>query len=268
MNILYLKEEELGLPLPRSDARYSHITRVLKKKEGESLAAGCSDGSLGRALIKKLSPDSILLSYQADTEAPSLYPVNILMGFPRPIQAGRILKDLTSLGVERIWFTLSELGEKSYAESSFFRTRDFESHLIEGAMQAGNPRLPQVACFWSLGRACDAIDAAHREAPAPAAGAEPSDRATVRGPVSGASPGSPNRLVFHPNEGFATLADFGRLSAPLWLAIGSERGWTISELDLLRSRGFTACSLGRRILKTETAALAATSIALAKMGRL
>jgi RsmE family RNA methyltransferase len=268
MNILYLKEEELGLPLPRSDARYSHVTRVLKKKEGDSLAAGCSNGSLGSALITRLSTDSILLSYQARTQAPSLYPVNILMGFPRPIQAGRILKDLTSLGVERIWFTLSELGEKSYAESSFFRTRDFESHLIEGAMQAGNPRLPQVACFWSLGRACDAIDAAQRETLAPATRAEPPDRTILKGPVSGASSGSPDRLVFHPGEDFTTLADIESVSAPLWLAIGSERGWTISELDLLRSRGFTACSLGRRILKTETAALAATSIILAKMGHL
>lgn len=266
MNILYLKEEELGLPLPRSDARYSHITRVLKKKEGDGLAAGCSNGSLGSALITRLSPDSILLSYQAETQAPSLYPVNILMGFPRPIQAGRILKDLTSLGVARIWFTLSELGEKSYAESSFFRTRDFESHLIEGAMQAGNPRLPQVACFWSLERACDAIDAAQRDARATAAGAKPADSVSLTLPASAASAKSSNRLVFHPGESHDKLADFRELSAPLWLAVGSERGWTEAELDLLRSRDFAVCSLGRRILKTETAALAATSIVLAKMG--
>lgn len=152
----------MGIPLYRSDARYGHITRVLRKKQGEIIAAGCSDGSLGSASIEKLSHESILLSYRPESEAPSLYPVNILMGFPRPIQAGRILKDLTSLGLRRIWFTLSELGEKSYAESSFFRTRDFESHLIEGAMQSGNPRLPQVECFWSLPRACDALDAAQR----------------------------------------------------------------------------------------------------------
>ncbi len=28
MNILYLKEEELGIPLYRSDARYGHITQI------------------------------------------------------------------------------------------------------------------------------------------------------------------------------------------------------------------------------------------------
>ncbi len=268
MNILYLKEEELGIPLYRSDARYGHITRVLRKKQGEIIAAGCSDGSLGSASIEKLSHESILLSYRPESEAPSLYPVNILMGFPRPIQAGRILKDLTSLGLRRIWFTLSELGEKSYAESSFFRTRDFESHLIEGAMQSGNPRLPQVECFWSLPRACDALDAAQRVAASLDSDAATGARTTPRDFVSEVPAEEPDRLVFHPGEKLPKLADFPRLRTPLWLAVGSERGWTEAELDVLCSRGFLVCSLGRRILKTETAALAAASIVLSRIGLL
>jgi len=268
MNILYLKEEELGIPLYRSDVRYGHITRVLRKKQGEIIAAGCSDGSLGSASIEKLSHESILLSYRPESEAPSLYPVNILIGFPRPIQAGRILKDLTSLGLRRIWFTLSELGEKSYAESSFFRTRDFESHLIEGAMQSGNPRLPQVECFWSLPRACDALDAAQRVAASLDSDAATGARTTPRDFVFEVPAEEPDRLVFHPGEKLPKLADFPRLRTPLWLAVGSERGWTEAELELLRSRGFLVCSLGRRILKTETAALAAASIVLSRIGLL
>ncbi len=278
MNILYLKKDELGHPLQRGDVRYNHIVRVLKKKEGDLIAAGCSDGSLGSARIKKFAADALLLDYQAESQAPTLYPVNILMGFPRPIQAGRILKDLTSLGVARIWFTLSALGEKSYAESSFFRTRDFETHLIEGAMQAGNPRLPSVECFWSLSRACDAIDAIDAAQRGASSQGETASRATVPlvadhiniNPVT-SSDGirhKTDRLVFHPGESLPRLTDFSTLGAPIWLAIGSERGWTDEEMDTLQSQGFTACSLGRRILKTETAALAATSIVLGKMGLL
>jgi len=278
MNILYLKKDELGHPLQRGDVRYNHIIRVLKKKEGDIIAAGCSDGSLGSARIKKFAADALLLDYQAESQAPTLYPVNILMGFPRPIQAGRILKDLTSLGVARIWFTLSALGEKSYAESSFFRTKDFETHLIEGAMQAGNPRLPSVECFWSLARACHAIDSIDAIDAIDAAQRENASRTTTPG-VAGHNYLNPafsseglglktDRLVFHPGEDLPRLADFSTLGAPLWLAIGSERGWTGEEMDTLQSRGFAACSLGRRILKTETAALAATSIVLGKMGLL
>ncbi|MCK7479781.1 MAG: hypothetical protein M0C28_22700 [Candidatus Moduliflexus flocculans] len=47
-----------------------------------------------------------------------LRPVTLVLGFPRPIQVARILKDLCSLGVRRILMAATDLGEKSYAESS------------------------------------------------------------------------------------------------------------------------------------------------------
>jgi RsmE family RNA methyltransferase len=57
-------------------------------------------------------------------------------------------------------------------------------------------------------------------------------------------------------------------SLPITLAIGSERGWTEGEVELLEAHGFTVAGLGRRILKTETAAIAASALALAAMGRM
>ena len=49
-------------------------------------------------------------------------------------------------------------------------------------------------------------------------------------------------------------------------AIGSERGWTDKERDLLESSGFTLCSMGNRVLRTETATTVASSIILDGMG--
>ena len=49
-------------------------------------------------------------------------------------------------------------------------------------------------------------------------------------------------------------------------AIGSERGWTERERDLLENAGFSLCSMGKRILRTETAATVASSIILDSMG--
>ncbi len=237
MNILYLEKTEIGALLGRGDRRYAHITKVLRKGPGDTLAAGCSDGTLGDARIESLGPDGLVLSYEGKAEAPALRPVRLLMGFPRPIQAGRILKDLTSLGVSELWFALSELGEKSYAESTFFRGREYGGHLIEGAEQAGNPRLPEIRSFWSLGRACDELDRAE-----------------------GA------RLMFHPDAVLPKIADLPAIAPPVTIAIGSERGWSAGELDFLRERGFAACYLGDRILKTETAALAAAVLVLSRLG--
>lgn len=244
MNILYLDRSEVGVPLGRGDRRYVHITKVLRKRAGDTVAAGCSDGSLGEARIESLGPDSLVLSYEGRAEAPPLRPVRILMGFPRPIQAGRILKDLTSLGVSELWFALSELGEKSYAESTFFRGKEYGSHLIEGAEQAGNPRLPEIRSFWSLKRACDELDIAEASG-ASAAGA---------------------RFMFHPDAALPKIADLPAIAPPVTIAIGSERGWSTGELDFLRERGFSACFLGDRILKTETAAVAAAVLVLSRLG--
>ncbi len=250
MNMLFLDLAEIGSPLPRSDARVRHVLKVLKKGPGDELEAGTPDGMLGLARIEAWDGERMSFSFRAGREAQPLRPLVILLGFPRPIQANRILKDLCSLGVGRIVLSGTELGEKSYFQSDFFKNREFRQALIEGAEQAGNPRLPEVETAWSLRRAMDSIDA--RFPPLPA--------------------GTGPRWAFDP---YRATTGFGAAAlptltadAPLVLAIGSERGWTPSELDLLASRGFSFASLGDRILKTETAAVAAVSVALAKLGYL
>ena len=42
MNIVYLERSEIGALLGRGDRRYAHITKVLRKRAGDTLAAGCS----------------------------------------------------------------------------------------------------------------------------------------------------------------------------------------------------------------------------------
>ena len=49
------------------------------------------------------------------------------------------------------------------------------------------------------------------------------------------------------------------------LAIGPEGGWTDEELKMFSSSGWTAASLGPTILRAETAAIAATAIAVAAL---
>ena len=49
------------------------------------------------------------------------------------------------------------------------------------------------------------------------------------------------------------------------LAFGPEGGWTEPELQLFLGAGWIAASLGNTILRAETAAIAATAIALAEL---
>ncbi|OHD27404.1 MAG: hypothetical protein A2Y38_02530 [Spirochaetes bacterium GWB1_59_5] len=255
MNMLFLDPLEIGAPLPRSDERVKHIRKVLKKAPGDELAAGTPDGMLGTARIEAYDGNAMSFSFRPEREAPPLRPIVLLLGFPRPIQANRILKDLASLGVGHIILSGTELGEKSYFQSDFFKNREFRAALIEGAEQAANPRLPIVDTAWTLGRALERLDAL--ESP------DESNLAAKRGIRD-------TRWAFDP---YRASAAFGAVAlpgaaygAPLALAIGSERGWTPAELDLLAARGFSFATLGDRILKTETAAITAVAIALSKLG--
>jgi 16S rRNA (uracil1498-N3)-methyltransferase len=52
----------------------------------------------------------------------------------------------------------------------------------------------------------------------------------------------------------------------LVLAIGPEGGWSVRDRDALRAAGFDAIRLGPRILRTETAGIAAVAALQARLG--
>ena len=54
-------------------------------------------------------------------------------------------------------------------------------------------------------------------------------------------------------------------AAEISLAFGPEGGWTESELKLFAGAGWIAASLGSTILRAETAAIAATALAVADL---
>ena len=73
--------------------------------------------------------------------------------------------------------------------------------------------------------------------------------------------GSPNkscRLILD-LRGAKTLENLEIIN-PVELAIGPEGGFSTKELRLANDQGFTTISLGSRILRTETAPIAALAI--------
>jgi 16S rRNA (uracil1498-N3)-methyltransferase len=70
----------------------------------------------------------------------------------------------------------------------------------------------------------------------------------------------PNRMVAHP-----TGEPLGSIShaAPLVVAIGPEGGFTDLEVAGLESVGWRSVSLGPRILRIETAAIAVAAVVVA-----
>jgi 16S rRNA (uracil1498-N3)-methyltransferase len=77
--------------------------------------------------------------------------------------------------------------------------------------------------------------------------------------IAGLLPGDSRRVVLHPGRGTA-LAGLRHLPERVELLIGPEGGFRDAEVDQATAAGFTRCSLGPRILRTETAAIAAIAI--------
>jgi RsmE family RNA methyltransferase len=238
MNMMLLRPDELGRPLPLSDPRTRHVLKVLKKSPGDSLLAGLEGRSSGTALILGLDAEGMRLTYSPSPEPPEpLRPLRLILGFPRPIQARRILKDLCSLGLERIVLCASDLGEASYRQSDFYSREEWRDALREGAAQAANPLMPEV---YTAGSIEEGI---------------------------GLSGGAGMRIALDNQTGVRPLSSFDPVRpAGALLAVGSERGWSDRERAALARAGFASAGLGPRVLRTETACLAASAICLARMG--
>lgn len=245
MNIILFGDEPF---FPRHDIRYQHIKKILKKNVGDTFSAGIINGSEGTATITRLDDEGCSFEFHSERPMRALYPVYLIIGFPRPIQLKRLLRDVSSLGVSAVYLTGTDLGEKSYRESSLVdRGAAYES-LIEGCTQAGGTAIPGIELFDSVTEVIASVCSESKKC-------NESQAQLV--------------LLDTVNPDCALIdAPFREVTSrhPLVLAIGSERGWTVSERVAFRDAGFMVCSLGSRILRTETAATAALSIALAKTG--
>jgi len=79
---------------------------------------------------------------------------------------------------------------------------------------------------------------------------------------------APRRIVLSESEAGGTLGQALRaqeVASELLLAVGPEGGWTQAEDKLFRESGWIPVSLGQTILRAETAAIAATAIALSHL---
>ena len=139
--------------------------------------------------------------------------------------------------MDALHFFAAEKSEPGYAQSTLWASGEWRRHLLAGAEQAFTTRLPTLTHGQSLaaviaslpaGTTCVALD--NYESP----------------------------------QALSAVA----VAAPVALAFGPERGWSAAERDLLRAQGFTLAHLGQRVLRSETAVIAALAIVRARLGLL
>ena len=237
VNIILFSPAEVELPLPRRDPRARHILEVLHRAPGGDFDAGLINGPRGKATLRAITADALILSYAWGAAPPPLAPIHLIVGLPRPQTARDILREGTTLGVAALDFVRTDRGDPGYALSSLWTSREWEKFLVAGAAQAFCTRLPAVRSGQSLAESLAAL---------------PADCA---------------RVALDNYEAPAALRDLDLAGRPaVTLALGAERGWSAAERALLLQRGFLFAHLGERVLRTETACIAAITLLKAKLG--
>ena len=213
-----------------SDRRYEHIVNILKLSVGDTVKTGIINGNTGTGTILSIDQTGLKLKVDLlDKPEPPL-PVTLILALPRPKMLKRILQNCANLGVASLYLINSYRVEKSYWQSPWLDDGAIRKQLLLGLEQSGATTLPPV----TLRKRFKPFVEDELEAIA-------ADTAC---------------LVAHPDCQESVPVS---LNKPATLAIGPEGGFIPYEIDKLVEYGFTPVSLGKRILKVETAVTALLS---------
>lgn len=219
----------VGQPLSLPEAAVAHLVRVLRLGVGDDFVLFNGDGFDYPARLvsvsKKTAEAQVLARQAAAGESPLR--MTLAQGIARGEKMDLILQKATELGVACIAPLLTERTEvKLEGERAEKKMQHWRGVLASACEQSGRARLPELLAPQALDQF---------------AGGERSTR----------------RFLLDPNAGSSLASLRLEDQSSLCLVIGPEGGLSARDLSLLRAAGFEGLRLGPRILRTETAGMAA-----------
>ena len=224
------------------DAEKTHyLSRVLRLRVGDTIVIFNGTGAQFSASIAVLQKSRAMLAVHdalaAATE--SRFKLHLAQGISRGERMDFAVQKATELGVKRITPLLTEHGVvKLAAERAEKRRQHWQKVATSACEQSGRVRLPLV-------------DAPARLDTWLAAKTQHADTDILLKP--GATEG---------------LASIDVPATKVCLLIGPEGGFSEAEYAMAEAAGFQAVSFGPRVLRTETAAVAALAVLQARCGDL
>ncbi|ARP51044.1 MULTISPECIES: 16S rRNA (uracil(1498)-N(3))-methyltransferase [Caproicibacterium] len=223
--------------LTGEDAR--HISRSLRMHPGEALTLCDGMGHDYQGEITEVTPDIVsvhILSAANNQTEPSVH-VTLYQGIPKSTKMDFIVQKAVELGVFRVVPTLtSRCVSRPDGKTSAKKVQRWQKIACEAAKQSGRGILPEVAPCISLQQAvCTA-------------------------------PGK--CLLFYEGGGVSLTDAVNRVDSEISIFIGPEGGFSTEEVRLVQDAGGQAATLGPRILRTETAPLAALTAVMLLTGNM
>ncbi len=229
-----------GAELPLASAQGHYLGTVMRCKPGDMLAIFNGRDGEWRATIAEMSRDTCMLVAENQTSPQQAAPGPWLLFAPiKPARTALLIEKACELGVSEFWPVTTQ-----HSQNKRIKLERYRAHAIEAAEQCGRLDVPPI-------RPLAALDEVLGDWP------------------------SARWLLFCDERGGAPVLEALRTAPPSaatepWaILVGPEGGFAVEERELLRASPCTVpVSLGPRILRSETAAIAALSLWQATLGDL
>jgi 16S rRNA (uracil1498-N3)-methyltransferase len=231
----------------------AHLARVLRAQPGQIYDI-VANGFLHRAEITAVSDSEVQFALHEELEADAALPIHLLLAIFKFDHFEWAIEKATELGVARVTPILARRTEKQLALASAKRIERWRRIALESSKQSRRTDIPEITEPTPLAAALT-----RASAPLRILLSETEQSLTL-----GAALQSPLQQDCHP-ERSEESPHFALGATKLALAIGPEGGWTAEEMASFTTHHWTHVTLGPRILRAETAAIAAIAIAAAHL---
>lgn len=228
---------ETGVVCSAAADQARYLKTVLRMNEGDPLLIFNGTDWEYEAVIRRQTPDGTELEITGRRNLPvAEIHVTLCQAIPKAEKMDGIIRHATELGAERIVPFIAERSVPRWRPEQLSRKRErWQKIAVEASRQSGRIDIPEVGEIVTFERMLHGI---------PPSGLRliPWEEETTMG----------IRNVLR-NPAQAGMTEF-------ILAIGPEGGFSAGEIDQARRAGFISVSLGKRVLRVETASLAVIAI--------
>jgi 16S rRNA (uracil1498-N3)-methyltransferase len=239
-----------------------HHARVLRLAQGDEVELFDARGRSAKARLLGAAAKAreLVCEHEPARYVPAPEPaVHVVLGLPKPDKLDEIVRMLTELGVSSIELVVCERTLHPRP-----RVPRLERITREACAQSGQPYAPTLVASEPL-----PIEAQNpTQIGVRAEGQRPRTLLQACEIISKNAPAQAERWVLWESSRRPRQRRENPLGHPVWVVIGPEGGLAEHEVSALEELGFAQASLGPAVLRVDTAAVTAASLALDRVGRL
>jgi 16S rRNA (uracil1498-N3)-methyltransferase len=229
----WIADEASGDRAALSGEHANHLVRVLRARVGQEFDISVG-GIVRRGVIAAIRDDRVEFDLAEEVPAATATRITLLLSIFKFDRMEWAIEKCTELGVTRIIPVIARRTDAHLASAAAKRADRWKRIALQAAEQSRRGAAPEI------------------DAPVKLANA-----ASIAGSV---------RIVLSESEERMLLREaLPPAAAEITLAIGPEGGWAEDELQLFDKNGWISASLCSSILRAETAAIAATAIAISEL---